>query len=95
MDWKTADTLPETPVSEELFESWYTTRELAYQLRASIASQPFGRKAADTMWAEYEAGEAAKKAGKSVAGPFWYRGIVCRALAHLGTDLHKINFRKS
>jgi hypothetical protein len=93
--WFDADAQPETDASQELFACQYTTRELAGHLRASISSQPHGRADGDRMWGEFLDGLAAEKEGRLVAGPFWYRGLICRALAALGTDIRVIRFRKS
>lgn len=90
MNWNEADTAPETDISQELFESSYSTRELAYHLSVSIASQPHGGPAGNQMWKDY----LANRDGSQDA-PFWYRGNICRGLASLGTDLWRINRRKS
>lgn len=93
--WDQAEAAPETEMSEELFDCHYTTWELASQLCTSISAQPFGRADGERMWEQFLDGLEAEKAGTPATGPFWYRGLICRALAALGTDLRKINFRKS
>jgi hypothetical protein len=82
MDRAAAEELPDTPQSRELVTSRYGTNELAHQLHTSLYGSDAGRAGADQFWAEY-------------CGLLWDRGLICRALAHLGTNLRLINFRKS
>lgn len=81
LDFLTAD---DNQVSQDLFDSQYTSRDLAYVLADQISIYADNAERV-TFLDEYNSGPASG----------WIRGSICRALASEGVDVRTINRRKS
>lgn len=77
-------TADDNQASQSLFDSQYTSRELAYVLADEISIYA-DNAARVTFLAEYHSGPASG----------WFRGTICRALAAEGVTPQVINRRRA